>query len=85
VEGDAIALKPAEDAEEREIGLGGGFEEPLHAVGPCAVVDDVRQMSVQGEGEKSCWLFSCLGHDGFTSYGELFGSGWLRDESPADS
>ena len=42
-------------------------------MGPGAVVDDVRQMSVQGEGEKSCWLFRCLGHDGCTSYGEVVG------------
>ncbi len=53
VEGDAVALKTAEDAQEREVGFGGGFQEPLHAVGPGAVIDDVREVSVQGEREKA--------------------------------
>ncbi len=55
VEADAVALEVFEDAEEREIGFGGGFVEPLHAVRPGAVIDDVGQVRVQGEGEKSCW------------------------------
>ena len=52
VEADVVALEIGEHAEERKIGLGCGFEEPLHAVWPGAVVDDVRQMRVQGEVEK---------------------------------
>ena len=53
VEADAVALEIVEHAEEGEIGLGGGFVQPLHAVRPGAVVDDVRQMRVQGEGQKT--------------------------------
>ncbi len=53
MEVDAVALEIAEDAEERKVGFGGGFVEPLHAVRPGAVVDDVGQMGVQGKGEKS--------------------------------
>jgi hypothetical protein len=50
VEGDAVALEVAEDAQEREVGFGGGFVQPLHAVRPGAVVDDVGQVGVQREG-----------------------------------
>ena len=59
LQGDAVALEISEHAEQREIGFGGGFVQPLHAVGPGAVVDDVGQMRVQGEGEKSrsCRLY----------------------------
>ena len=89
VEADAVALEVGEDAEQREIGFGGGFEEPLHAVGPGAVVDDVRQMSVQGEGEKSCGLFRCLGHDVYYlvrgSCSAVLRDERLRDETSADS
>jgi len=60
VEGDAIAFEVAEDAEEREIGFCGGFEEPLHAVGPGAVVDDVGKMGVQGEGKESGGLWRVI-------------------------
>ena len=64
VEADVVALEVFEHAEEREIGFGGGFVEPLHAVGPGAVIDDVGQMRVQGEGEKSCWAVGrCLRQD----------------------
>ena len=51
-----------EDAEEREVGFGGGLVEPLHAVRPGAVVDDVGQMGVQGEGEKTSGNVLCLRH-----------------------
>ena len=61
VEADAVALEVAEHAEQREVGFGGGFVQPLHAVRPGAVVDDVGQMRVQGEGEKSCWGAACFG------------------------
>ena len=53
--GDAVALEVGEDAKQREVGLCGGFVQPLDAVRPGAVVDDVRQMRVQGEGEKAGW------------------------------
>ncbi|MGH9596050.1 MAG: hypothetical protein ACRD3K_04540 [Edaphobacter sp.] len=65
VETDAVALEIFEDAEKREIGFGGGFVEPLHSMRPGAVVDDVGQMRVQGEGEKSCRaVCRCLRQDG---------------------
>ena len=54
VETDVVALEIFEHAEQREIGFGGCFVEPLHTVGPSAVIDDVGQMRVQGEGKKSC-------------------------------
>jgi len=53
VEGDAVTLKTAEDAQEREVGFGSGFKEPLHAVGPGAVIDDVGKVRVQREREKA--------------------------------
>ena len=68
VETDLVALEIFEDAEQREVGFGSGFVEPLHAVGPRAVVDDVGQMRMQGEGEESCWagrfVGRCLRQDG---------------------
>ena len=64
VETDVVALQIFEHAEEREIGFSGCFVEPLHAVRPGAVIDDVRQMRVQGEGKESCWaVCRCLSHD----------------------
>ena len=56
VEADVVALEIFEHAQQRQIGLGGGFVEPLHAMRPGAVVDDVGQMRVQGEGEEACRL-----------------------------
>ena len=53
IQADAIRLQSAEDAQERQVGLGGGFVQPLHAVRPCAVIDDIGQMSVQCEGKKA--------------------------------
>ena len=53
MEGDAVALEGAEDTEEGKVGFGSGFKEPLHAMGPGAVVDDVGQMRVKREGEKA--------------------------------
>jgi uncharacterized protein YkwD len=50
--GDVVALEVGEDAEEREIGLGGGLVQPLHAVGPGAVVDDVGQVRVHGAADR---------------------------------
>ena len=52
VQGEAVALEVGEDAEERQVGLGGGIVEPLGAVGPGAVVDDPGEMGVEGEREK---------------------------------
>lgn len=42
MESDAVALKIAEDAQERKVGFGCGFVEPLDAMRPGSVVDDVR-------------------------------------------
>ncbi len=53
VEGDAVALKIAEDAEERKVGFGGGFVEPLNAMRPGAVIDDPGQVGMEGEGEEA--------------------------------
>jgi hypothetical protein len=68
VEADVVALEVFEDAEKREVGLGSGLVEPLHAVGPGTVIDDVRQVCVQGEGQESCRAGRCFGrcvrHDG---------------------
>ena len=65
VEADVVALEVFEHAEEREVGFGGGFVEPLHAVRPGAVIDDIGQMRVQGEGEKTLgralrWPMPCV-------------------------
>ena len=61
VEADAVALEVGEHAEEREVGFGGGFVEPLDAVRPGAVVDDVGQVRVQSEGEKTFGVLRCFG------------------------
>ena len=61
VEGDAVALEIAEDAEERKVGFGRGFVEPLDAVGPGAVVHDPREMGVESEGEKASGLAVGMG------------------------
>ena len=56
VERDAVALEVAEDAEQRKVGFGGGFVEPLDAMRPGAVVDDIGQVGVQRQGEESTRL-----------------------------
>jgi hypothetical protein len=53
VKSDTIFVEAVEDAEEREIGFGGGLVKPLRAMGPRAVIDDVRQVSVQSECKKA--------------------------------
>ena len=63
VEGDAVALEVREDTQEGEVGLGGGLVEPLHPMRPSAVVDDVGEVGVQGEGKEPCG-FRRLRHDG---------------------
>jgi hypothetical protein len=63
VESDAVALEIGEDAEEGKVGFGGGFMEPLNAMGPGAVVDDVGQMGVEGEGEETSGLGARIGAD----------------------
>src|SRR6201996_9454263 len=58
-----VALETIEGAQQREIGFGCGFEEPFDSVRPAAVVDDVGQMRVQGDGEKPTrleWLSHSL-------------------------
>ena len=68
VETDVVALEIFEHAEEGEVGFGGGFVEPLEAMGPRAVIDDIGEMRVQGEGEKPRWarriVDRCLRQDG---------------------
>ena len=54
MEADVVALKIFQHAQQRQIGLGRGFVQPLHAMRPGAVVDDVRKMRVQGKGEEPC-------------------------------
>jgi len=61
VEGDAVALEIAEDAEERKVGFGGGLVEPLDAMGPGAVIDDPGKMGMEGEREEACWLTVGMG------------------------
>ena len=61
VEGDAIALEIAKDAQERKVGFGGGFVKPLDAVGPGAVVDDPGQVGVEREGEEARGLAVGMG------------------------
>ncbi len=56
VEGDAIALEVAEDAEERKVSFGSGFVEPLDAMGPGAVVDDPGKVGMEREGEEASGL-----------------------------
>ena len=79
VETDLVALEIFEDAEEREVGFGGGFVEPLHAMRPGAVIDDVGQMRVQGEGEKSCWAVWPMPSSRRAPQMEIFGRGSVRD------
>jgi hypothetical protein len=56
----AIALQTAEDTEQGQVGFGGCFVQPLNAVGPSAVIDDVRQMRMQSESEKTCGGILCF-------------------------
>lgn len=60
VETDPVALQIAQDAEEWEVGLGGRFVKPFHAMWPGAMVYDVGQMRMQGERKESCGLRGCL-------------------------
>ena len=48
----AFAGQPLEDVEKRQVGLRGGFEEPVHPVRPAAVGEDVGNVAVQDEGEE---------------------------------
>ncbi len=52
VERDVVAVEAIEHAQQRKVGFGGGFEKPFDPVRPAAMVDDVRQMRVQGDGEE---------------------------------
>ncbi len=49
----ALLLQAVEDLEQRDVGLGRRFVEPVHAVGPTAVADDVGQMGMEHKGEIS--------------------------------
>lgn len=52
VEWDVVFIEAIECAQQREVGFGGCFEEPLDAMWPAAVVDDVGQMRVERNGEE---------------------------------
>ena len=52
MQSDSVALEIGEDSEKREVGFSGCLVEPLDAMGPGSVIDDVGEMSVEGEGEK---------------------------------
>ena len=54
VKTDPISLEVPKNAEQRQIGLGDSFVEPLHAMRPGAVIDHVRQVGMEREREKSC-------------------------------
>ena len=56
IEADVVTLEIAEYAQEREVSLCRGLVQPLHAMGPGAVIDDIGQVGVQGEGQESCWF-----------------------------
>ncbi len=49
--GDSVGLEPAELFDQGDVGVERGLAEPVAAVGPAAVVQDVGQMTVQRENE----------------------------------
>jgi hypothetical protein len=53
VETNSVSLQVCEEAKKREVGLCGGFVEPLHSMRPGPMIDDVGEMGVQGEGKKT--------------------------------
>jgi hypothetical protein len=57
VQADAVTFQIPKGAQKREIGLCSGLVEPLHAMRPGAVIDDVGQMRVQRDGQEPCWPF----------------------------
>ncbi len=61
---DPIPFQIAQHPQQRQIGLGGGLVQPLHAMRPGAVVHHIGQMRMEGDGEKACRSFRCLRHEG---------------------
>ena len=51
--GQAVGGQTVEGLEQGDIGLRRGFVEPIHAVGPAAVADDVREVGMEHKGEVS--------------------------------
>ena len=51
-------IEVAKDAKQGQIGLSSGLVEPLNAMGPGSVVDDIRKVGMEREGEKADWLGS---------------------------
>ena len=62
VQRDVVAVEAIERAQEGEVRFGRGLEQPLDAVRPAAVVDDVGQMGVQRNSEESTRLGRWLCH-----------------------
>ena len=49
----AFGAQAVEGLEQGDVGFGRGLVEPIHAVGPAAVADDVREMGMEHKGEIS--------------------------------
>ncbi len=49
----AFGAQAVEGLEQGDVRFGRGLVEPIHAVGPAAVADDVRQMGMEHKGEIS--------------------------------
>ncbi len=49
----AFGAQAPEGLEQGDVGFGRGLVEPIHAVGPVAVADDIRQMGMEHKGEIS--------------------------------
>jgi hypothetical protein len=62
VERDVVAVETVESAQQREIGFGCGLEEPLDAMWPTTVIDDVREMRVKRQSKESTRLWRWLSH-----------------------
>src|ERR1019366_7991584 len=60
VGGDAVALEIAQHTQQGQVSLGGNLVQPLDAMRPGPVVDHVRQMRVQREGQEARRSVLCL-------------------------
>ena len=60
VGGDTVAFEVAEHAQQGKVGFGSCFEQPLDAMRPGAVVDDVGEVGVQGQCQKTRRSVLCL-------------------------
>jgi hypothetical protein len=63
VGGNAVALQAGEHAQQGEIGFGRDLVQPLNAMGPGAVVDDVGQVGVEGQRQVASRSVLCLGQE----------------------